>query len=126
MLLPRFAFVFVRDIFPSLNLPADLFRVAYHETLRPGRLSRAFALAYAGAAREAPQLHLFDPLRPGARVSALKDYPADAQREQAMHESRFPLHHRIDYYSGGGLCATAHIEMKYKQPGTIELLVDDE
>jgi hypothetical protein len=49
-------------------------------------------------------------------VAPLKNYPADAKCKQAMHESGFPLHYRVDHNPRGGLSAVAHVEVKYQQP----------
>jgi len=74
------------------------------------------------AACEAPNSHLFGPERSRAGAAALKNYPTDDQSEQAMDESRFPLHHRIHNYSRGSLRSLAHVEMKGQQLRSVELL----
>jgi hypothetical protein len=58
-------------------------------------------------------------------VAPLKDYPAHAQRKQAVHESGFPFHHRVDYYPRGSLRTATHIEVKHQQLRAIELFVND-
>jgi len=42
-----------------------------------------------------------------------------------MHESSFPLHHRVDYNASSRLGPAPHVKVKNQQPRTIELLVDD-
>src|SRR6185503_12386139 len=59
-------------------------------------------------------------------MSSFDDYPADDQSKQSMHEPGFPLHHRVDDDSSGGLCALSHVEVRDHQLRNVELLADYE
>ena len=92
---------------------------------RPEESEDPFSLSHAIAAREVERF-LFDPERARARMTAFENYAAGDERDQSMHESRLPFHHRLDLDSDGRLRPPPRVETTDQQSRSVKLFMHDQ